>query len=108
MEDGVASGGGGRRWGWSHAQAQETKQTLGMSGWTGFAPLTLADKVGIFKKERPGCGAEDDSAEDRHPGLARLIATTGGDAVAWNTSGVPIVQIFQLDSRMAPMVGSAQ
>ena len=30
------------------AQAQETKVTLGMSGWTGFAPLTLADKAGIF------------------------------------------------------------
>src|SRR5256885_13274923 len=26
------------------AAAQETKITLGMSGWTGFAPLTLADK----------------------------------------------------------------
>ena len=31
------------------AHAQETKITLGMSGWTGFAPLTLADKAGIFK-----------------------------------------------------------
>ena len=27
------------------AQAQETKLALGMSGWTGFAPLTLADKA---------------------------------------------------------------
>ena len=32
------------------ARAQETKIILGMSGWTGFAPLTLADKAGIFKK----------------------------------------------------------
>ena len=32
------------------AQAQDTKIVLGMSGWTGFAPLTLADKAGIFKK----------------------------------------------------------
>ena len=32
------------------AQAQDTKVVLGMSGWTGFAPLTLADKAGIFKK----------------------------------------------------------
>jgi hypothetical protein len=30
--------------------AQDTKIVLGMSGWTGFAPLTLADKAGIFKK----------------------------------------------------------
>ena len=27
------------------AQAQDTKVVLGMSGWTGFAPLTLADKA---------------------------------------------------------------
>ncbi len=33
------------------AQAQDTKIVLGMSGWTGFAPLTLADKAGIFKKK---------------------------------------------------------
>ena len=32
------------------AAAQETKIALGMSGWTGFAPLSLADKAGIFKK----------------------------------------------------------
>ena len=33
------------------AGAQEaTKLALGMSGWTGFAPLSLADKAGIFKK----------------------------------------------------------
>ena len=31
------------------ALAQE-KVVLGMSGWTGFAPLSLADKAGIFKK----------------------------------------------------------
>lgn len=29
------------------AQAQETKVAIGMSGWTGFAPLTLA--------RRPAC-----------------------------------------------------
>ena len=32
------------------AQAQETKIALGMSGWTGFAPLTLADKAGPLKE----------------------------------------------------------
>ena len=26
--------------------------TVGMSGWTGFAPLSLAEKAGIFKKKR--------------------------------------------------------
>lgn len=33
----------------SAAQAQTTRLALGMSGWTGFAPLSLADKAGIFK-----------------------------------------------------------
>jgi len=33
------------------AAAQDLpKVTVGMSGWTGFAPLSLAEKAGIFKK----------------------------------------------------------
>ena len=32
------------------AFAQETKVAIGLSGWTGFAPLTLAKEAGIFKK----------------------------------------------------------
>ncbi len=32
------------------ASAQETKVAIGISGWTGFAPLTLAKEAGIFKK----------------------------------------------------------
>ena len=32
------------------ASAQEVKVAVGMSGWTGFAPLTLAKEAGIFKK----------------------------------------------------------
>ena len=32
------------------AHAQETKVAVGISGWTGFAPLTLAKEAGIFKK----------------------------------------------------------
>ena len=33
----------------SVAQAQ-TSVAIGMSGWTGFAPLTLAKEAGLFKK----------------------------------------------------------
>ena len=32
------------------ALAQDTKVVIGMSGWTGFAPLTLARAAGLFKK----------------------------------------------------------
>jgi len=30
------------------AAAQDTTVVIGMSGWTGFAPLTLADKAGLL------------------------------------------------------------
>ena len=32
------------------ALAQETKVVIAISGWTGFAPLTLAKEAGIYKK----------------------------------------------------------
>lgn len=82
-------------------QAQETKLALGMSGWTGFAPLTLADKAGIFKKNGLDVEIKMIPQKDRHLALAaqaiQCAATTVETHVAWNTNGVPIVQIFQLD-----------
>ena len=83
------------------AQAQDTKMVLGMSGWTGFAPLTLADKAGIFKKNGLDVEIKMIPQKDRHLALAskaiQCAATTIETHVAWNTNGVPIVQIFQLD-----------
>ena len=83
------------------AVAQETKIALGMSGWTGFAPLTLADKAGIFKKHGLEVEIKMIPQKDRHLALAskaiQCAATTVETHVAWNTNGVPIVQIFQLD-----------
>lgn len=82
-------------------QAQETKIALGMSGWTGFAPLTLADKAGIFKKNGLDVEIKMIPQKDRHLALAakaiQCAATTVETHVAWNTNGVPIVQIFQMD-----------
>ena len=83
------------------ASAQETKIALGMSGWTGFAPLTLADKAGIFKKNGLQVDLKMIPQKDRHLALAsgavQCAATTIETHVAWNANGVPIVQIFQLD-----------
>ncbi len=83
------------------AQAQETKLALGMSGWTGFAPLTLADKAGLFKKHGLDVEIKMIPQKDRHLALAsnaiQCAATTVETHVAWNANGVPIVQIFQLD-----------
>ncbi|MDR2128117.1 MAG: ABC transporter substrate-binding protein [Burkholderiaceae bacterium] len=83
------------------AQAQDTKIALGISGWTGFAPLTLADKTGIFKKNGLDVELKMIPQKDRHLALAsgaiQCAATTVETHVAWNTNGVPIVQIFQMD-----------
>ncbi len=83
------------------ASAQEAKIALGMSGWTGFAPLTLADKAGIFKKHGLDVDLKLIPQKDRHLALAsnaiQCAATTIETHVAWNANGVPIVQIFQLD-----------
>ena len=83
------------------AHAQETKLALGMSGWTGFAPLTLADKAGIFKKNGLEVELKMIPQKDRHLALAsgaiQCAATTVETHVAWNANGVPITQIFQMD-----------
>ena len=84
----------------AHAQ-EATKLALGMSGWTGFAPLSLADKAGIFKKNGLDVELKMIPQKDRHLALAsgaiQCAATTVETHVAWNANGVPIVQIFQMD-----------
>ncbi|MBY4949199.1 ABC transporter substrate-binding protein [Cupriavidus respiraculi] len=83
------------------AHAQTTEIALGMSGWTGFAPLTLADKAGIFKKNGLDVSIKMIPQKDRHLALAsgaiQCAATTVETHVAWNANGVPITQIVQLD-----------
>lgn len=85
----------------AQAQAQNTKLVLGMSGWTGFAPLTLADKAGLFSKHGLDVEIKMIAQKDRHLALAaksiQCAATTVETHVAWNANGVPIVQIFQTD-----------
>ena len=83
------------------AQAQDTKIALGMSGWTGFAPLTLAKEAGLFKKHGLDVTIKKIPQKDRHLALAsgsiQCAATTVETHVAWNANGVPITQIFQMD-----------
>ena len=83
------------------ASAQDARIALGMSGWTGFAPLSLADKAGIFKKNGLAVELKMIPQKDRHLALAsgaiQCAATTVETHVAWNANGVPIVQIFQMD-----------
>jgi NitT/TauT family transport system substrate-binding protein len=53
------------------AQAQESKLALGMSGWTGFAQLTLADKAGLFKKHGMEVEIKMIPHKDRHMALTK-------------------------------------
>src|ERR671926_2002139 len=83
------------------ASAQETKVAIGISGWTGFAPLTLANQAGIFKKNGLDVDIKKIPQKDRHLALAsgdvQCAATTVETWVVWNANGVPTTQIFQLD-----------
>ena len=84
------------------AQAQNlTPVSIAMSGWTGFAPLTLAKEAGIFKKNGLDVTIKKIPQKDRHLAIAsgdvQCAATTVETWVAWNAAGVATTQIFQLD-----------
>ncbi len=85
----------------SAAQAQETKVTVAISGWTGFAPLTLAKEAGLFKKQGLDVTIKKIPQKDRHLAIAsgdvQCAATTVETWIAWNAAGVATTQIFQLD-----------
>ena len=83
------------------AQAQETKVAIGISGWTGFAPLTLAKEAGIFAKNGLDVTVKKIPQKDRHLAIAsgdiQCAATTVETWIVWNANGVATTQIFQLD-----------
>ncbi len=83
------------------AWAQDTKVAVGISGWTGFAPLTLAKEAGLFKKHGLDVSIKKIPQKDRHLAIAsgdiQCAATTVETWVAWNAAGVATTQIFQLD-----------
>jgi NitT/TauT family transport system substrate-binding protein len=83
------------------ALAQETAVAIGISGWTGFAPLTLAKEAGIFKKNGLDVTIKKIPQKDRHLVLAsgdiQCAATTVETWIVWNANGVATTQIFQLD-----------
>ena len=83
------------------AGAQETKVAIGISGWTGFAPLTLAKEAGLFTKRGLDVTIKKIPQKDRHLVLAsgdiQCAATTVETWIVWNANGVATTQIFQLD-----------
>ena len=83
------------------AAAQDTKVTIAISGWTGFAPLTLAREAGLFAKHGLDVTIKKIPQKDRHLAIAsgdvQCAATTVETWIAWNANGVATTQIFQLD-----------
>jgi NitT/TauT family transport system substrate-binding protein len=83
------------------AVAQDVKVNIGISGWTGFAPLTLASQAGIFKKNGLDVTIKKIPQKDRHLAIAsgdvQCAATTVETWISWNANGVATKQIFQLD-----------
>ena len=84
------------------AAAQQTpKLVLAMSGWTGFAPLTLAEKAGLFKKNGVDVEIKFIAQKDRLAALAsgdvQAVATTVDTMIAWSTT-VPLTQVLVLDN----------
>ena len=81
--------------------AQDTPVAIGISGWTGFAPLTLAKEAGLFKKRGLDVSIKKIPQKDRHLAIAsgdiQCAATTVETWVLWNANGVATTQIFQLD-----------
>jgi NitT/TauT family transport system substrate-binding protein len=83
------------------AMAEDTKVTIAISGWTGFAPLVLAQEAGLYKKHGLDVTIKKVPQKDRHlviaSGDVQCAATTVETWIGWNAAGVATTQIFQLD-----------
>jgi NitT/TauT family transport system substrate-binding protein len=83
------------------AHAEDTKVAVAISGWTGFAPLTLAKEAGLYKKHGLDVTIKKIPQKDRHLAIAsgdvQCAATTVETWIVWNANGVATTQIFQLD-----------
>jgi len=83
------------------AAAQGSKVAIGFSGWTGFAPLTLAKEAGIFAKNGLDVTLKKIPQASRHLAIAsgdiQCAATTVETWIVWNANGVATTQVFQMD-----------
>ena len=83
------------------AALSQDKVNVGISGWTGFAPLTLAVQAGVFKKHGVEVTIKKIPQQSRHLAIAsgdiQCAATTAETWLVWNANGVATRQIFQMD-----------
>ncbi|MBP2313589.1 ABC transporter substrate-binding protein [Azospirillum soli] len=85
------------------ASAQQLpKVTVAMSGWTGFAPVTLAKETGIFRKNGIEVEIKKMPTSNRHQAMAagevQAITTTVDTHILYASSGVDVTQVLVLDS----------
>lgn len=87
---------------WAAAAPAQTKVTVAMSGWTGFAPITLAKETGIFKKNGIEVEIKKMPTSNRHQAMAagevQAITTTVDTHILYASSGVDVTQVLVLDS----------
>jgi NitT/TauT family transport system substrate-binding protein len=85
--------------------AAATSVAIGISGWTGFAPLTLAKAAGIFEKHGLDVSLKKVPQASRPLAIAsgdlQCAATTVETWIVWNANGVATRQILQLDKTVA-------
>src|ERR1043166_5161347 len=83
------------------AVAEGTKVAIGISGWTGFAPLVLAKEAGIYSKNGLEVSIKKIPQASRHLAIASgdvgCAATTVETWIVWNANGVATTQLFQMD-----------
>src|SRR5215216_3359676 len=81
--------------------AAQTKVSIAISGWTGFAPLTLAKEAGIYSKNGLDVTIKKIPQASRHLAIAsgdiQCAATTVETWIVWNANGVATTELFQLD-----------
>jgi NitT/TauT family transport system substrate-binding protein len=86
----------------SATAAEPVKLRLAMSGWTGFAPITLAKQLGYFEKHGIDLDIVKMPTSNRHQAMAsgdvQVITTTIDTHLLYASSGVPVVQVLALDT----------
>ncbi|MBM3537580.1 MAG: transporter substrate-binding domain-containing protein [Alphaproteobacteria bacterium] len=83
------------------AQAQP-KVVLAMSGWTGFAPFTLAREKGLHRKHGIDFEIKKMPPQARHAAMAagevHAISTTIDTHITYVAANVPVTQVLVIDS----------
>ncbi len=78
------------------------KVVLAMSGWTGFAPFTLAKEKGLFKKNGVDFEIKKMPTQARHAAMAagevQAISTTIDTHITYVAANVPVTQVMVIDS----------